>query len=202
VSSESIPRRRYDDLVEIATELFSEYGYERTTVRMIAERMGIKSGTLYSHISGKDEVLERIVNTVGEDFITRLVAAVEQSDDPVERLRAMCRSHLAVLHDHLEAVTVYFNEWQKLQPDARTVIVDIRIRYETLLREVINDGIARGVFSARNPDDVVLMLLSGLNWTYKWYRPGGGRTPDEIADGLLQVVLDGLLARDTPTPAV
>lgn len=192
------PKSRYDDLLQVATELFSEMGYERTTVRIIAERLGIQSGSLYSHISGKEEVLKRIVLFVGADFISRVERVRAQGGPPVDVLRAMCRAHLDVLHDHQEAVTVYFNEWHKLDPAAREEIVALRARYEDHFLELVEAGIEQGVFAARSPGDVVLLLLSGLNWTYKWYRRDGNRTPQDIADGLLDVVLNGLLTKRPP----
>src|SRR5919108_745303 len=47
-------RARYQDLLAIATDLFASRGYERTTVRELADAMGIESGSLYSHISSKE----------------------------------------------------------------------------------------------------------------------------------------------------
>jgi AcrR family transcriptional regulator len=192
------PQSRYDDLLQTATQLFSELGYERTTVRIIADRLGIQSGSLYSHISGKEEVLKQIVLFVGADFIERIERARQETGTPVETLRAMCRSHLDVLHDHQEAVTVYFNEWQKLDEASRQEIIELRERYEQHFLDVVVAGVERGTFTAADPGDVVLTLLSGLNWTYKWYRRDGNRTPHEIADALLDVVLNGLLTKRVP----
>jgi len=189
---------RYDDLLQVATQLFSELGYERTTVRIIADRLGIQSGSLYSHISGKEELLKRIVLLVGTDFLTRVEAARAANSGPAETLRAMCRAHMNVLHDHQESVTVYFNEWHKLDEAARSEIVGLREQYERHFLEVVEEGIERRTFTSPHPADVVLVLLSSLNWTYKWYRKAGSRGPQEIADALLDVVLTGLLTKRPP----
>lgn len=189
------PRSRYDDLLSTATDLFSRHGYERTTVRMIADELGIQSGSLYSHISGKEEVLKRIVMFVGADFIARADRDRQNSTTAGEALRAMCRSHLDVLHEHGGAVTVYFNEWQKLDAQSQQDIIELRERYERNFADVVAWGLETGEFKAENARAVVLVLLSTLNWTYKWYRPGGSHTPHELADAFLQVIFDGLLPK-------
>jgi len=189
------PQSRYDDLLQTATDLFSRHGYERTTVRMIADELGIQSGSLYSHISGKEEVLRRIVFFVGEDFLTRLAQARESASTAEEALGAICRAHLDVLNDNFGAVTVYFNEWQNLSVKTREEIIELRERYERHFADVIAEGVKTGEFEVVDSRAVVRVVLSALNWTYKWYRPGGDQTPHEIADGYLQVILAGLRPR-------
>ena len=193
VSSIELPHSRYDDLVNAATELFSRLGYERTTVRMIADQLGIQSGSLYSHISSKEEVLKKVVMFVGADFISRAERNRECGVTPTGTLREMCRSHLDVIDERLSAVTVYFNEWQKLEVNAQKEIIRLRERYEKNFADVVAWGIETGEFTTPDPRPVVLVLLSALNWTYRWYRPGGRQSPHQIADGLLDVVLNGLV---------
>src|SRR5919198_564101 len=61
--------KRYRDLIDIATDLFSQLGYEGTSVRKIADRMGVKSASLYSHIDSKEKVLREIVLDVADEFL-------------------------------------------------------------------------------------------------------------------------------------
>jgi AcrR family transcriptional regulator len=188
-------RNSYDDLVDVATALFSKHGYEGTTVRMIADELGVQSGSLYSHISSKDEILKRIVYSAAGDFFEGARVASESGGTPEERLRALCRSHLEVLDRRKGAVTVYYDEWRRLDEASIREIAGQRRDYELLFRSVVDEGVAAGEFAPVDVRTTVLVLLSALNWTYQWYSPQGAKSPAEIADGYLDVVLTGLFPR-------
>jgi TetR/AcrR family transcriptional regulator, cholesterol catabolism regulator len=188
-----VPRSdSYSALLDVATQLIGEVGYERTTVREIAKRLGVQSGSLYSHISSKNELLEEIVQRVGLEFIARAEAAVEQNGDPEARLRGFVVQHLTVLHEYQAAVSVYFNEWKKLDDEAKRSIVKLRRRYEMLLAGIIEDGIESGMLRTVDVRSAVLVIISVVNWTYQWYRPGGPLSPAELADEYMDIILNGL----------
>lgn len=188
-------RNSYEDLVDVATGLFSQHGYEGTSVRMIAEALGVQSGSLYSHISSKDEILKRIVLSVASDFLEGARAISASDAPPEERLRSLCRHHLEVLHRHQAAVTVYYDEWRKLEAGPRAEIVEQRREYEQLFGRVVEDGVAAGTFGPVDVRSAVLVLLSACNWTYQWYAPRGRLRPAQIADSYVDLLLSGLLRR-------
>jgi AcrR family transcriptional regulator len=182
--------------VEISTRLFSEHGYDKTTVRMIAESMGVKSGSLYSHIAGKDEILTRIVMSVADDFSGSVATANAGDQPPEQRLRAMTQAHLRVLDRRQAAVTVYYDEWRKLGEDSRRGIAERRDQYTQMFIQVVQEGIVDGTFTPDiDPRDAVLVLLSACNWTYQWYSRDGQLTADQIADRYVDVVVAGLHQR-------
>ena len=189
-------RSRYDDLLDAATQLFARLGYERTTVRLIADEMGIESGSLYSHISSKEQVLRDIVGRTANAFFDRAEAALAaaESESAEARLRALCRAHMRVVHEREDAVRVYYDEWRKLQGEYHDEIVALRDRYEGMFAGVVRDGIKSGEFTRQEVRWVVLAVLSALNWTPQWYAPGGRLGPDAVADRLVGVVLTGLRA--------
>jgi AcrR family transcriptional regulator len=159
---------------------------------MIAERLGVLSGSLYSHIAGKDQVLCEIVVDVADDFLARAAAVRARGEEPAATLRALCRAHLDVLHERQAAVTVYYDEWRKLGAQDRTRITALRERYEGHFAATIAEGVDAGAFGPVDVRSTVYVLLSSCNWTYQWYSPGGSLPPHAIADGYVGVVLSGL----------
>jgi TetR/AcrR family transcriptional regulator, cholesterol catabolism regulator len=184
----------YNALIEVATQLFGEVGYERTTVREIAKRMGVQSGSLYSHISSKNEILEQIVQRIGTEFIARAREAIEEGGDAQDQLRRFVVAHLTVLHTYQAGVSVYFNEWKKLDAESQKSIVKLRRHYEELLAGIVERGMAAGELRPVDVKSAVLVIISTVNWTYQWYRPDGPRTPAELADDFLDIILRGLQA--------
>ena len=184
----------YSELIHVATELFGELGYERTTVREISKRMGLQSGSLYSHISSKDEVLTEIVRRVGSEFIARAEEAVGRSEDPEQNLRDLIAEHIEVINDYLQAVSVYFNEWTKLADASQASIAELRREYEQIFEGVIRRGISAGKFRKVDVRSAVVFIVSALNWTYTWYRPGGRLPPRKLAESYSDFILFGMHA--------
>ncbi|MBS1886448.1 MAG: TetR family transcriptional regulator [Actinobacteria bacterium] len=193
-------RPRYDALVEVSTRLFGEHGFEGTTVRMIADELGVQSGSLYSHIKSKDEVLHLIVMTVADAFFEAVREASEATGNPEEKLRAMCRAHLEVIDDHGLAVRVYYDEWHRLSPKARKQIATLRNSYRNRFTAVVEEGIAEGTFGSVDVPWAVLVILSACNWAVEWYSHEGPRNPAQIADKFMDVIIDGIRAGSPAKP--
>jgi AcrR family transcriptional regulator len=75
------PERRGDEtrerILDVALELFNEQGYERTSLREIAERLGVTKAALYYHFKSKEDILLELhlrLHAVGREALDRLEA--------------------------------------------------------------------------------------------------------------------------------
>lgn len=180
------------EIVEAAGLLFSERGYDTTSMRDIAKRVGVKAGSLYSHIENKQELLYIIVNGVSDRFLAAIEPLVSSSEPAEERLREVVHRHLRLMVDHLDVATVFLHERRGLSPDQHAEVLAKRHRYEASVVQIIEQGMADGVFETSNSKLAGTTLLSILNWSYTWYDPRGKRTPDEIADFVADFVIRSL----------
>jgi AcrR family transcriptional regulator len=179
-----------------AARLFGDHGYPGTSMRDIANAVGLLPGSLYAHIDDKEGLLVEIV----EGGIDRFLAAaepVERSADPADvRIRALIRAHLAVIAENVQLTSVVFHQWKHLSDDRRAAIVEKRNRYEDLFSEIVRDGIADGLFNAVLDSRIaVLSILGILNWVPEWLSPDGPERVDDVAERLADVVLMGLADR-------
>lgn len=83
-------------MVRVATDLFTEHGYEGTSIEAILAGSGVSRGALYHHFSGKPDLFEAVFHSVEEDIGLQLQAAATAAD-PVTSLRGACLAwvHLA-----------------------------------------------------------------------------------------------------------
>jgi AcrR family transcriptional regulator len=90
-------RRR---IIESALALFAEHGYEKTSIKMIAQHAGISQGLMYNYFAGKDELLKEIfaqsIADVRESF-----ARAEATGDPSDRVVRLIRASFAVVQDNM-----------------------------------------------------------------------------------------------------
>lgn len=180
--------KRRKELVAIAAQLFCNQGYESTTVRMLADAMGIKSGSLFHHFNDKQEILYAVIESGMLHAMKITQQRLALAHTPKERLHALARAHLSTLLEDRNAHVVALYEWWSLVETSRDSLVKLRDAYEASWREVINEcheaGLIQGDQSLQRH-----MALGSLNWTVQWYRPEGKLSPDELAKELVAMVL-------------
>lgn len=180
-------------ILDVATRLFSETGYAGTTMREIANAVGVLPGSLYAHIDGKETLLYEIVEG-GIDRFLDAAAEAGKIEDPADRTRATVKAHLGVVAESPERTLVVFHQWRYLEGDNQARVLDKRKRYEDVFVKIIDDGIASGAFSARIDAKIaVLSILGSLNWAAEWFRPDGPEGPEEVGERLADTILWGLL---------
>ena len=187
------------EMVRVAARLFSERGYHGTSMQHLGEALGLLRGSLYAHIGSKEELLFEVVDGGAERFLERGRAAVGLDAPAPERLAALLVGHLETVNEHIEAATVFLNEWRYLSEEHRTAIQSKRDEYEELVRDVIADGVATGDF--RIDLDVALstrLVLSAANWTYTWFRPGGPSTPGDVGRAFADQLVRGFQPQSVP----
>jgi AcrR family transcriptional regulator len=186
-------RRRRAEVVDAAARLFSRRGYHGTSMQHLAEALGLLRGSLYAHIGSKEELLFEVAAQGAERFLERARRAAAADAPAAERLRLFLVAHAETVSEHLDAATVFLNEWRYLSEGPRDAIRSKRDEYEALVRTIVADGVAAGEF--RDDVDVRLaarLVLSAGNWMYVWYRPGGELSPAEVGAGFAELVVKGL----------
>jgi AcrR family transcriptional regulator len=188
---------RKDQIYEVAERLFSERGYHATTIREIARELQIEGGSLYSHISGKQDLLYQIVLRGSEQFLQAAREVIEAGGPAPAQLRALMRRHMAIVAASTARAVVHFHEWRHLDPERQADIRKRRDEYEGYVRQIIRAGVATGEFAPADEQLVGIQVLSILNWTYQWYRPGGTWNAEELADHFFDLLMHGLEPRNS-----
>jgi TetR/AcrR family transcriptional regulator, cholesterol catabolism regulator len=181
---------RREELVAVAARLFAERGYHGTSMADLADAMGVQKGSLYSLTGSKQDLLVVVTREGAAAFHAKL-DAVQEDAEPLARLRAALRGHLAVVAAQVDAATVFTREWRYLEEPELTAFRDERRRYEARWRALVRDAAERGALrSDVDVDAVVLVLLSAANWAYTWIRADA--ETDELADRFFAIVVDGV----------
>ncbi len=180
-------------IADVAVKLFGEHGYTGTTMRDIAEAVGVLPGSLYAHIDSKETLLLEIVS----DGIARFLA-IEQSlaasvESPEVRLRKAIQAHVDVVADDPQGSLVVFHQWRFLSEPNRASAIAMRRRYANAYVKIVDDGKAAGVFNPRLDTRIaVLSILGALNWIPEWYSVKGVHSPQEIAEKMANALIFGL----------
>ncbi|WP_346797696.1 TetR/AcrR family transcriptional regulator [Halomonas sp. Bachu 37] len=181
------PRRK--ELTRLAAQLFVQEGFDRTTVRMLAQEMGIKSGSLFHHFKDKQEILAAVIEEGTQNALHIARQTLERSTpSPEDRLRAMARAHLETLFTDRNAHVVALFEWRRLDAESRAHLSHLRDAYEALWVDVIDEALEADLIHG-DRFLVSRFVLGALNWTVRWYDPSGPRSPDDLADELVAMIM-------------
>ena len=176
-------------LVAAAVESFAAKGFHGTTTRDIASAAGMSPAALYVHHKSKEDLLYLISRTGHERTLQLVQDAVASSSAPVEQLLTLVRG-FTVHHarGHTSARIVNY-ELAALSQQHLREIAGIRRAIEQEMRQLVEAGVASGVFHTANPRMTALALLSlGID-VARWYRDAGEWSPEEIADYYCELAL-------------
>jgi AcrR family transcriptional regulator len=194
------PRKRTDEVIEAAASVFAERGYHGATTQDIADRLRIRQATLYYYFPSKDAALELVCQRGVEGFIENAQAVAMSADSPEKKLAGIVRCHLDALEEKHAFVKTFLKERQHLSDDARKKVGRLSRRYELIVQQVFEAGVASGRMRADlNCRLASLALLGICNATADWYGKEPGATVSLIARSFSDLVLNGVLAAGKAT---
>ncbi|MDR5675232.1 MAG: TetR/AcrR family transcriptional regulator [Armatimonadota bacterium] len=191
--------RRREHILRVAAHLFRTKGYKGTSMRDIAEVVGLTKSSLYHHIRGKQDLLLEILQHTVDRAIRRLERIARSSLSPSERLRLAVENHIVHLIEDLDNVVCFIEEGKNLAPDRMRAYVQQRDRYERFFREIVQEGIQAGEFRLTDVRLAGWAILGMCNWVARWYRRDGPYTAQEIATHFGEFAVRAL-SRGYPLP--
>lgn len=178
------PEERQNQILNAAARLFVKQGYAGTSIRDIAQQVGLLAGSVYHHFPSKEDLFVAIHREGFRQLVVASENAIRNEADPWRRLELACTVHInsAVAGDAIARITavglfaIHENRLQKrLEKDRRN--------YDQIIRKLVAD---LDLPRTTNRSIFRLALLGALNWALVWYRPGKA-TPQQIARDLVQI---------------
>ena len=179
----TIPKQslRRKEITTAAAKLFKKHSFDRTTVRMIAKKVGIKSGSLFHHFKDKEEILFAVIEQGLNGALNTLKKEIKKANSAEEQLQAVILGQLKALHGKdKDAHIVSISEWWALDDTSRQRLIIIRDKYEAYWQRIIDAAISDGLLNGE-PRLQRLFVLGSLNWTIQWYKPNRGVKIEDTA---------------------
>lgn len=184
------PGEKRQDILRAATELFTERGYEKSSIRELAVRAGVSSASLYHHFRSKYEVFVSLIEGAMELHFAGLEEALRTYDSPDDQLRHVFRNHLRVHLGHPE-VRLVAGDFAPLGGTELEDFITERDRYEHAVQEIVIRGMESDVFDVKDAKLAVIAALGAANEVDRWYRPGGRLSADEVTEGIVSFIMAG-----------
>ncbi len=182
-----------EELIRVATQCFSERGYQHTTLDDIVSQVGISRVTFYKYFESKAMLLKVICERSLRDYKHQLEEIMKQPLSRPERLRQAVALHIDSSTGEQPLMRLFFQEEVNLPEKVSQTMAQMHRDIDRLMEEEIKQGIARGEVIDANPRLLMYAFMGMCNWLYRWYRPGGSIRPEEIIQVFTQVLEAGCL---------
>ncbi|MBX9647036.1 MAG: TetR/AcrR family transcriptional regulator [Xanthobacteraceae bacterium] len=173
--------------------IFSRSGYHNASLDDVAKALQVSKGTLYNYVKDKEEILYeclKIALGIGEKAFE---IGMRDGTDGASKIRITLRNYIAVLHDELGACGV-ITEIEGLKPSHRKEIAAIRDEHEARFVALMEVGMADGSLRKVDAKLAVFTFMGAVNSIPRWYSPEGRLTNEEIADGMIDILMSGISA--------
>jgi AcrR family transcriptional regulator len=170
-----------DEIQRAAAGLFFAKGYEATTVREIADELGIKSASIYYHYPDKEQILFEVVRDVLERSYAGITAVLDDEREPHRRLAALVVHHVALNALRAREATLAETELRSLTGERLTRIVEQRDAHEALVLGVLAEGRRAGVFRLLDAKLTAYAVISMCLNVGAWFRADGRLSLEQVA---------------------
>ena len=182
-----------ETILQAATRLFAAKGFERTSVRKIAEEVDLSVPGMFHHIPSKEEMLYEIMIGFMDEGYTRLVEIYDNAMGPVEKLEAVCQFYVEYYAGHTDQLTILVSEGKSLSPEHQQVFIKKQRIYVEALTRLFNDLAKDGLLRSIDPSVLAFIFFGMVHWTYSWYNPQGEIGPEALGRIFSEVFLRGIL---------
>ena len=191
-TEKKIKINRKEVILEEAATLFKEKGFGGTSMRDLAEKVGMEAASMYNHIKSKDEILELICFKIANQYISQLQEIENTNQSFQDKLRAIIGLHVQLIIEDSASVSVANNDWKYLSEEKKNQYKQIRKSYEKSFANIIEQGMESGEFKKMNVSVALFTMLSSIRWIELWYKPSRKITPQELEEDLKTLLMNGL----------
>jgi TetR/AcrR family transcriptional regulator, cholesterol catabolism regulator len=184
---------RKDVIIAKAAKLFREKGFSATSMRDLAENVGVEAASLYNHISSKAEILQEICFKTANNF-THHIEEVDATPNKtaIEKLQAILRFHIRQMVDNYEEVYVTDREWKHLTDPYLSNMQGQRRAYRQRIASIIEEGIRNGEIKDIDAPTAVLIMLHAVSGIESWHRSKQKIPAERLEENMVLILVDGL----------
>jgi AcrR family transcriptional regulator len=154
---------RKDIIVSKAASLFREKGYKATSMRELADAVGVEAASLYNHIHSKTEILHVICFNVANRFMSHMESIELENVSAIIKVEKLLRFHINEMLHQYEEVYVSDREWKHLTDPYLSNFQNQRRTYRKRFAAIIEKGIVAGEIKSIDAPTAVLIMLHAVS---------------------------------------
>jgi TetR/AcrR family transcriptional regulator, cholesterol catabolism regulator len=175
-----------------AAAMFKDKGFAASSMRDLAESVGIEAASLYNHIKSKSEILQEIVFYAANECNLHLQEVDNKHKSALEKIEEIIRFHIRMMLNHFEEYHVMTHEWIHLEEPHLSNFIGQRRHYVQRLEAIVGEGIEEREMKPIIPYVAVLTILSAVRGLEFWHRSRKKYSPKQVEDHMVIHLIAGL----------
>ena len=187
-----VERRR--QLLQAAGTVFKKKGLQGASINDVAAEFGSDRASVYYYYGSKEEIFLELVREVVEELVL-IAEAISASQDPAgARLAGIIEALFDSYERHYPYQHLYVQEdLSRVGAGAGADVAVLGERFMAALNAVAVEGIESGQFRKDvDPQLLSLAVIGSVNWSHRWFKPGGRLTGSEIGRSVADLYLSGV----------
>lgn len=186
-------KSRKEEIKSAAARLFRKRGYKATSMRDIAQAVGIKAASIYNHISSKQELLGDLLLEIATIFTKEMDLIQTSSLDVKHKLERLISLHVRLAVEQTDAIALISGEWVHLENPQKQAYAELRESYENNFKLIIEQGKQEGLFKNLDTEIILFSTLSTLRWLYSWYSRNRDFNQVELEKQITECLIRGIV---------
>ena len=190
-------RRIENHIIETALELISEKGMSGVSMSLLAERAGVSRKTLYNYFPDLEHVILAWMQAEVEREYEQVKQGLAGLEDPTEKLSFYVTSSLQACADrqHHAGVEAAMSSEAALSHEGWDHISAQFSKTETLLREILQEGVEKGTFRQGINLNIQTQLIFHLTGSLHHVMAQPESDPSQMSQAIMDLVVNGIKAR-------
>ncbi|MEP6926526.1 MAG: TetR/AcrR family transcriptional regulator [Ginsengibacter sp.] len=181
-----------DAITRKASALFMKKGFPATSMRDIAEAIGVEAPSLYNHIESKNEILKDVCFRIARLFTNHLREVELSPELYLSKIESIIRFHISMMVEEYESVYISEHEWKHLPGPLLNDFKTRRRNYRLRLAAILQKGIDNKEIGIINPYVAVLTILSAISGIESWQRSGKKVDAKSLEENMVKILVEGL----------
>ena len=187
---------RKNIIISNAATLFKERGYKATSMRDLAEKVGIEAASLYNHITSKRELLNTICFNVAGRFTNKITEVEADERDSLARIEKLLRYHVWEMINNYDEVYVSDREWRNMEDPHLTEYRELRRSYRKRFAAIVQQGINQKELKDMDALTAVMIFLNAIQAVDQWHRIVHKVSSTELEENMVTLMINGIAKQE------
>lgn len=189
-SEESRFEQQRDRMLRAAADCFNQKGYSGTSLKDVANRLGLTDPALYYYVRSKEELVYLCYVRATEVGREAMQLAIDSGQDGLDKVLRYLRNHVDFMVGERGPIAI-MSEVPSLNSEHRKEVLELSRKHSAAFEALLEEGIADGSIAPCNVRMTGNAIMGAVNWIPKWYH-GDSAVAEQIIEEFPRILASGL----------
>ncbi|MEZ2388140.1 TetR/AcrR family transcriptional regulator [bacterium RCC_150] len=176
-----------DRVMTVALQKFLQHGYAGTSMKALAQELGVSAPALYWYFPSKDDLYVSVLDAAMRDFLAHVRESITE-EEPVLKLGQIVRAHVTWQLQKLGAARAfdltmtYKGETHEISSERLAPVFELQHEFVREVRQVLQAGKDSGVMRVDDVTTTSFAIITLCDYVFTWFDPQGDMSVAAVAN--------------------